>query len=108
MIKYLDEYQTLAAESAVFPKDVALMYLALKLNGEAGEIAELVGKHIRGDEDKKDIKDALVKELGDVMWYIAMLADHVDVHLSDVATINISKLRDRLNRNVVKGSGDNR
>ena len=108
MIKYLDEYQTLAAESAVFPKYVALMYLALKLNGEAGEVAELVGKHIRGDEDKKDIKDALVKELGDVMWYIAMLADHVDVHLSNVATTNINKLRDRQNRNVVKGSGDNR
>ncbi len=107
-VSHLDEYQTLCADTAVFPQEVALQYLTLKLAGETGEVAELVGKHFRGDPDKKDIRDALGKELGDVMWYIAMLADHFDFNLSEIATININKLQDRQNRDVLKGSGDYR
>ena len=50
----------------------------------------------------------IVKELGDILWYIAQVASYLDVPLSDIATKNIDKLQNRLERNKLRGSGDNR
>jgi len=105
------EYQIRAAETAVFPKHEALNYLTLGLTGEAGEIANKVKKLIRDGADKEDYYERLndiEKELGDVLWYCAMLATEVDSNLGKIMEANLDKLADRKARNALHGSGDNR
>lgn len=102
----MDEYQQEALTTAIYPQNRALEYLALKLCGESGEVAEKIGKSIR-DNKPLDDKD-LAKELGDVLWYIANLADYLGYELSEIAEMNLTKLKDRQNRGVLGGSGDNR
>lgn len=87
-----------------------LFHLLLGLCGEAGEIAEKMKKIVRdkqSDFDGIDTED-MKKELGDVLWHIAVLADYFDISLEDVATTNVAKLASRLERGVIGGSGDNR
>ena len=100
------EYQELAKETAIYPENAKIFYPCLGLAGETGEICEKIKKHIRdGRElDKEDLK----KELGDVLWYLAAISSDLDISLEDVAVTNYQKLKDRMNRNVIKGSGDNR
>jgi len=99
-------YQEQAKSTAIYPKDKALEYLALKLCGESGEVAEKIGKCIR---DSKPIDDQdLIKELGDILWYLANLSDHLGYDLSEVAERNLAKLKDRQQRGVLGGAGDNR
>jgi len=52
--------------------------------------------------------EEITKEMGDILWYMARLADFLGIPFDDVATTNISKLLDRKKRNKLKGSGDNR
>lgn len=88
------------------------MEKALGLAGETGEVLEKIKKMIR-DKDgvfhptPEDI-DELKKELGDVLWYLSALAFYNDIELDDVARTNLSKLKDRQERNKIHGSGDNR
>lgn len=107
-----DEYQTLATQTAVYPgrgEFMGLAYAALGLNGEAGETAEKVKKTWRdGGELTKELRDGIIKELGDTLWYAAAVAEEIDIDLSLVAERNIEKLRDRKDRNVLHGSGDDR
>lgn len=70
-----------------------LMYLALGLNGEAGEVAEIIKKHIR--DGLPLTKFSVCLELGDLMWYMAVLADKVGVTLEEVARLNVAKLQKR-------------
>lgn len=102
----LDRYQFEASLTAVFPKEMWKYYLPLKLAGEAGEVAEKFGKWVRDGGSLND--EAIIKELGDVLWYVAVLANELGYDLSEVAEVNLSKLRDRMERGVIKGSGDNR
>jgi NTP pyrophosphatase (non-canonical NTP hydrolase) len=107
----LDDYQTkaLLTARAATEKD-EIYHRVLGLVGEAGEIAEKFKKLVRdhnGDLLKLDVAD-MKKELGDVLWYVAVLADQLHIPLEDVASANIAKLQDRMARNVLKGSGDNR
>ena len=107
-----DEYQTLAkTTSTIDPKSItAPYYFALGLTGEAGEIAEKMKKIIRNhdnDMSKLDVDD-FKKELGDVLWYIAMMSEQVGLTLEDVAKTNLAKLADRKARDVIKSTGDNR
>jgi NTP pyrophosphatase (non-canonical NTP hydrolase) len=86
------------------------MHLVLGLVGEAGEVAEKVKKLVRDkNSDLAQLdRDDMAAELGDVMWYTAVLANFLDLSLNDVAQRNIDKLADRQSRAVLGGSGDNR
>ncbi|MEU4242767.1 nucleoside triphosphate pyrophosphohydrolase family protein [Actinoplanes sp. NPDC026619] len=107
----LDEYQRGALRTAA-PRDKQneLLHLVLGLVGESGEVAEKFKKWVRdldSDESRID-RDGVAKELGDVLWYLAVLADYLDLSLDDIATANLAKLASRQGRGVLGGSGDNR
>lgn len=107
----LNEYQQKALLTARSKDDKdEFLHLVLGLVGEAGEIAEKAKKIVRdqnSDFSKFDTDD-LKKELGDVLWYIAVLANYFDISLDDVGQKNIAKLASRLERGKISGSGDNR
>jgi NTP pyrophosphatase (non-canonical NTP hydrolase) len=112
MAMSLDEYQKEALVTAVFSGDdfKDLSHWVLGITGEAGEIAEKVKKIIRdhGGNISDEAKAEIMKEIGDVMWYLAVLAKHLGYKFDDVGTTNIKKLRDRQSRDKISGSGDNR
>ncbi len=107
----LNDYQKAALKTAS-PKDKKdeLFNLLLGLSGEASEISEKARKIIRDhDSDfSKFDKEDLTKELGDVLWHVAVLAHYFDISLDEVGDKNIKKLASRLERGVLGGSGDNR
>lgn len=105
-----EDYSKWAYNFAVYPgrgegTERALSYAALGLTGEAGEYAEKVKKLIRDGTFNKEL---MIKELGDVLWYLNASAQELGITLADVAEQNIKKLLDRQNRGVLQGSGDNR
>lgn len=100
-----NDYQAESRKTAVYPEETPLQYLALGITGEAGEIAEKIKKKERdGNLDEED----LAKEIGDVIWYLAQLAEELGYNLDEIAEENLEKLRDREERNEISGSGDNR
>ena len=104
-------YQYQATQTAIFPKEKALEYLALGLTSEAGEVAGKVKKLIRDGEDVEGFelkKIAIAAEIGDVLWYCAMMAREVGVPLNTIMQENLEKLHSRKQRGTLKGSGDNR
>ena len=103
----LDAYHQQAKATAVYPEDKAREYLVAGLAGEVGEVASLFAKHWRADQEWLDYSE-VAAELGDVLWFITLLADEVGYDLSEVAQNNLDKLADRANRGKLKGSGDNR
>jgi len=82
----------------------------LGLTGEAGEVANKVKKIIRDGSNKNDEKlvSEIKAEIGDCLWYIAVLADDFNIKLSDIASTNIEKLANRKKNNTIHGSGDTR
>lgn len=74
-------------------KNEVLGNMGLGLTGEAGEVADIIKKHLYQGHDLvvDDIKD----ELGDVMWYIANLCSACDLELEDVLEYNVKKLQKR-------------
>lgn len=105
------EYQRLAlqtARSTEAPDE--FMHLVLGVVGEAGEIAEKAKKVLRDkNAELSQVEiEGLSAELGDVLWYTAVLANFLGLALSDVAQQNIDKLADRQRRNALGGSGDSR
>jgi NTP pyrophosphatase (non-canonical NTP hydrolase) len=106
-----DLYENLAGQTAIFPKDKALEYLALGMTSEAGEVAGKVKKLIRDGEDVEGFetkKLAIASEIGDVLWYCAMMAKEVGVPLNDIMKENLKKLHGRKERGTLQGSGDER
>lgn len=88
-----------------------IVYPTLGLVGEAGEVAGKVKKILRdknGDFSSQEVGDALRDELGDVLWYLAAVADDLGMCLEEIARRNIEKLTSRRERGVIGGSGDNR
>lgn len=107
----LSDYQTRSRATAVYPDAGAnLLYPGLGLCGEAGEVAEKLKKMVRDDGGvlTAERREALAKELGDVLWYVAQLATEAGLDLDEVASANLAKLRSRQERNVLQGSGDDR
>ena len=110
-----DEYQKKASKYDLFEvvsdfREVGFIEKVLVLTGEAGETADKIKKILRdkdgviSDEDRESI----VKELGDVLWYIAAISRYLEVDLSEVAKGNIRKLEGRYQRNKIHGTGDER
>jgi NTP pyrophosphatase (non-canonical NTP hydrolase) len=106
-----EEYQKKAETTAVYPnKGKNLIYTILGLVGESGEVAEKVKKIIRdkGGQINREDKQLLAKELGDVLWYLAMASQELGLSLEYVADLNVEKLQDRYKREKIHGQGDER
>ena len=107
-----DEYQEKALTTAIFNKDPLMdkTIWAMGISGEAGEVLEKWKKIVAYKDGKvsEDDKSEIKKELGDVVWYISMLAHSLDLSFDDVMNLNIEKLASRKSRGVQKGAGDNR
>ena len=106
-----NEYQIEAEKTYKFKPEMFIIYPSLGLSGESGEVAEKIKKQLRDkNSDWSDPKfiDEVKKELGDVLWYVAILCKELGLTLDNIATSNILKLRDRQNRNKLHGEGDNR
>ena len=112
-----DAYQEQADEFCFYPG--TMIYPALGLTSEAGEVADKIKKMLRDDEMPLDEnfsalnidpakRDAIARELGDCLFYIAVLASDLGYGLSTIADINIAKLHDRKDRHALTGSGDYR
>lgn len=107
-----DEYQARALVTALRSGNeiLDLAHWTLGIAGEGGEIAEKVKKYIR--DNKATISDEqkteLAKEIGDVLWYLAVLAETLGVSFNEIAHTNLEKLASRQQRGQLKGSGDNR
>jgi NTP pyrophosphatase (non-canonical NTP hydrolase) len=114
-------YEKFAAETAEYPhRGKNLLYPAMGLCGEAGEHLDKVKKLWRNHyvtslhglqqtlPDASRVREELLKELGDVLWYIAASARELDSSLERVAKMNVAKLLDRKERGVIKSEGDNR
>jgi NTP pyrophosphatase (non-canonical NTP hydrolase) len=112
-----EEYGNKAFTLAIYPRGESMLqnmvYPTLGLAGEAGEVAEKIKKLIRGGGGfdvyiPQETRDTIVKELGDVLWYINACAREINATLEEVAATNLDKLFDRKDRNQLHGEGDDR
>ena len=107
----MNEFQEQAFEKAFYPnKGNNLSYVILGLNEEAGEVAGKVKKMLRDDNGvmSKEVRDAIIKELGDTLWYVACAAIEINATLEEIAQTNINKINSRKERGKLQGSGDDR
>ncbi len=116
----LNGYQKAASVTAIYPGQGSfwgLVYCNTKLNGEAGEFSDKIGKLMRDDNlnpydycisISKEKHIALKLELGDILWYVANTAKELGYTLQEIANANIEKLKIRQEKGTLSGSGDNR
>lgn len=106
---HLNEYQE-QAEIYAPPRANAVMYLVPDLVAEAGEIAGKWAKYLLEGHfrDHIALKEDMKKELGDCLWFIAIIAEQFNLSLADVAVANLEKLKYRKQLNQIGGSGDDR
>ncbi|MEO8862947.1 MAG: nucleoside triphosphate pyrophosphohydrolase family protein [Candidatus Saccharimonadales bacterium] len=108
----LDEYQAKALTTAIKNPDPLMdkTIWAMGISGEAGEVLEKWKKIVAykkgeiSEQDRLEVK----KELGDVVWYVAVFAHSLGFSLDEVMQMNVEKLASRKARGVTKGEGDNR
>jgi NTP pyrophosphatase (non-canonical NTP hydrolase) len=108
-MKTFDEFQDFACEKWFGPKEeTSTQYFlvpTLGITGEAGEVAEKMKKFFRGDD--MDLK-TVGPELGDVLFYVAVLANRLGFTLSEVAQMEVDKINGRIERGTRRGDGDDR
>jgi NTP pyrophosphatase (non-canonical NTP hydrolase) len=102
----LNTYQDKAGEYQV--KTAPPEERVMGLLEEAGEVAGVFKRLLRGDFPPEQAMARLHKELGDVLWYVSRVAADNGWSLEDIATTNLEKLESRSVRNLILGSGDNR
>ena len=95
----------MAARTANYKTTHAILYPALGLAGEAGEVANKIKKMLRDDDFDRS---AIAEEIGDVLWYVAALSRDLNIDLHDIAMNNLEKLYGRKARGTLSGSGDKR
>lgn len=104
--RIVDDYSLWVEGKIITDGETRLIENTLGLIGESGEIAEKIKKLLR-DNTKVEAKD-IIKELGDVAFYLTALANYFGSSLEEVLKLNMIKLNDRQERGVLSGSGDNR
>ena len=106
----LNDYQQAARRTAIYAAHHRVLYPALGLASEAGEVAGKIKKVLRdqdGDFEKAPL-EAIKDELGDVLWYVAVLAADLGLALEEIAADNVAKLEARMERGTIGGAGDRR
>lgn len=111
----INDYQKCAIDTAIYKwRGDNLIYPVLGLCGEAGELANKIKKPLRSEGTSKpstlssEFKRELAHELGDVLWYVALVADELGFKLDEIAQMNVNKLLSRKERGAIEGNGDNR
>lgn len=106
----MNEFQEKALVTAQYGAGATIIYPALGLANEAGEVLGKIKKVLRDNDGiyTPDKIAGIADEIGDVLWYCAALAKDLNVPLGDIAERNIQKLHDRQQRGVIQGSGDKR
>lgn len=114
MLDFVD-YEIATRHTAIYPEAQtgsfgAVAYVTLGLANEAGEVAGKVKKAWRDAEGEFDTDriEAIKGELGDVLWYLARVADELGLSFQEIAEGNLTKLNSRKARGVIGGDGDNR
>jgi NTP pyrophosphatase (non-canonical NTP hydrolase) len=109
------EYSADASGTATYPNlGENLVYPAMGLVGEAGEVCDKVKKIWRnqgtmsGQELNSLDREKILLEMGDVLWYLDAMCAEMGITLQTVARLNIEKLKDRWARGVIKSEGDSR
>lgn len=105
-----EQYDDLVRVSKIYPKNRVIEYPVLGMCGETGEVAEKVKKVIRDNHNKYDAatKQNILKELGDVLWYLVAAAQDLGYTFDDVIINNMNKVNNRISTNTQHGKGDNR
>ena len=106
----LNHYQQAARSTAIYSERHRVIYPALGLASEAGEVAGKLKKVLRdqdGDFASAPL-DTIKDELGDVLWYVAVLAGDLGLSLEEIALENLDKLASRRARGRLSGGGDRR
>lgn len=111
-----NEYQKQALETKLYheqeisPLFSKLLYLACGLNGESGELDEKLKKIIRDQNCQMTPQnlELIKKELADILWYLTAIVDELNLTLEEVMECSLVKIQDRINRGVLRGSGDER
>tara|TARA_R110000803_G_scaffold52770_1_gene108555 strand:- start:51 stop:428 length:378 start_codon:yes stop_codon:yes gene_type:complete len=105
-----NSYQRIAATTAIYPEQHKILYPALGLAGEAGEVANKVKKLVRDGplNRPEDWREQIASEIGDVLWYCAALASDLNLTLGMIASQNEEKLLARKEAGTIGGSGDTR
>jgi len=101
----IDMYSQFVEDKMLTKGRERLIENALGLTGEAGEVSEKIKKLFR---DKKIDDDAVLKELGDVLFYTVALSNIFGGSLIKIIELNMEKLNERVKNGTLQGSGDNR
>lgn len=105
-----NEYQDKAVQTAIYNETYSIIYPILGLSEEAGEVAGKLAKAIRDNDGKvtEEHREQLLKELGDCLWFVSAALRDLGYTMEEAMEANIAKLRSRQERDVLKGSGDER
>ena len=108
----LNEYQKKALQTAMYDKKYKVIYPALGLGSEAGEVLGGVKKWLNSGDDNQviteDCRNRIKSEMGDALWYLAVLAEDLGFSLDEVAVTNITKLQLRKEKGALLGDVNKR
>lgn len=106
----LDQYQDFCPETFIKGEtfEIDLAHITNGLYAETGEVAAAYQKFYRGDYDEEELKKRLSKEIGGLMYHIAMLCNLEGFKLSNIIAENAEILCGRKERGVIQGDGDER
>jgi NTP pyrophosphatase (non-canonical NTP hydrolase) len=107
----LNEYQAYAMRFRLPSADEE--YVVMNLPSEVGEFFGHCAKYVRdmqnpSEQDDENLRQTLLKELGDILWTITAISDDLGSSLDEIANINVNKLTGRSARGTLQGSGDER
>lgn len=106
--EFLAAYQMFTEETNICELGHKYPYIVTNLASEAGEVAGLYAKFLRDKTPSEVYRDKLKKELGDIMWHVSELCNEHCFNLEDIILGNVHKLVSRLDRDAIKGEGDDR